>query len=1124
MRVADLQCGNMVLVQVKPLGTEFETSFVPGCEVSCRAVADGSGATLKAGKKLVLVEPISENDARLLRRMGELNPPRICWLATVDRTSKTLSVQIHEFHTALRLDEPLIFGIDSLVTDRIAKELKIAPEAQTENEKRILAWLQAQFVIPVEGETQRGRLISTALPNNDSRFRLVGARFNVDVEVRNDSYVIVGLTRQQSSRQGFNPAQFIIDAEITVLGKLGELQRTVRSQLDQLVRNAESYIALWQDYQAIERENLISDARDAGWVKYSSYRTLADGTWEFSVIDPSALSAFTGGVEETDADLEISESLPTGLLRDAPTDPYLPESIEAPEDDLDSKGKSALGRLVNHDTVKSKIRLRPVDEESDAVPPSQGVIHMGILGDKIRLKRRAEAIRRIRSADAPMRQLGLILELASFDTRSVNRVKPLSGPVRKLFQGKSGQGKPTPRQTTAIDIALNTPDIALIQGPPGTGKTKVIAAIQARLAQLEADQPEVAGRTLLTSYQHDAVDNAADKSVVFGLRPVRFGGKRGEALKRTHESVQRWAQERRDAILATLNSLPEEKPLSRYRYFRDQAAACAAGQLRLAAAQALIKDLLELPAGSLGVQTRRRLREAMDGSALGALPLNEQDRFARDQYLRAIRGLRSTAESFSDDGPRRAFAALSTLGQLLSDADKQLLTAASESDAGICFDQLDRLQQLKNRLLDNLAPATAPSDSTLVSPLAQEALNEAVADLYEHLQLNKACEADVLQEFADTLEHDPSGVRDLLETYSAVYAATCQQAVKYDLVVAKGGDSSTFEFENVIVDEAARANPLDLFIPMSLARRRIILVGDQRQLPHMLEPNVERELGKSASEATREALHKSLFQRLFEFLRAREAVDGIQRVVTLNQQFRMHPTLGRFVSSTFYAGDEEFDSPRIAAEFQHQIEGYKKNGRPVCAAWKDVSKGAGEETRERSKSRLAEARWIAKEVARLLKDPRINLSIGVITFYKAQVTEIMYALQKEGITGREDEADSAGPLDVLPRWRDVQRDDGTRDERVRIGTVDAFQGKEFDVVFLSCVRSNKFPDLTVEQLRRKYGHLLLPNRLCVAMSRQKLLLIAVGDRSMFETEVAAKEVPGLHSFLKLCGGDDGMVT
>lgn len=1122
MRVADLRCGKIVLVQVKPIGTEL--SFTQGCEVGCRADADGRSATLKAGEKLLAVEPVAESDLRLLKRIGELNPPRVCWLADIEPSSKTLSIQMHLFNTRLRLDEPLIFGVDSLVTDRIATELKIAPDKQAAEEQRMLDWLHKQLVLPVEGEPGRGRLVSTALPNTDSRFRLVGSRFSADVEVRNDTYVIAGLTRQQSSRQGFSPAQFIVDAEISLLGKLGELKRTVRSQLDQLVRDAESYIALWQDYQAIERDNLIKDARDAGWVKYRSYRTLADGTWEFSVKDPSGLSTFAYGVEESEADLEISETLPPGLLRDAPTAAHSPESIESHEDDLDSAGKSALGRLVSHDTEKAKIRLRPVDEDSDAVPPSQGVIHIGILGDKIRLKRRAEAIRRIRSAEARMPQLGLILELAHFDTRTVNRVRPLSEPVRKLFRGNTGNGKPTPRQTTAIDLALNTPDIALIQGPPGTGKTKVIAAIQARLAQLEADQPEVAGRTLLTSYQHDAVDNAADRSVVFGLRPVRFGGKRGEALKRSHEAVQRWAQERRDAIRATMNATPEEKPLSQYRYFRDQAAACAAGQLRLTAAQTLIKELLGLPAGKLGVETRRHLREALEAPVQGTLPLNENERFVRDQQLRAVNGLRATAGSFSDDGARKAYTALTTLGDLLSDADRKLLTAVSELDSEATPEQLNELQQLKERLLDRLSPAPAASDSTAVSPAVQEALNEAVADLYEHLQDSKACEADVLQEFADTLEHDPAGVRDLLETYSAVYAATCQQAVKYDLVVAKGGDNSNFEFENVIVDEAARANPLDLFIPMSLARRRIILVGDQRQLPHMLEPNVERELGKSASEATREALRKSLFQRLFEFLRAREAIDGIQRVVTLDQQYRMHPTLGDFVSSTFYAGEEGFESPRPAAEFDHRIEGYLKADRPVCAVWKDVPNSIGNETRGRSKSRPEEARWIAKEVARILKDPRINLNIGVITFYKAQVTEILRALHKEGITGREDESDATAPLDVLPDWRDLHRDDGTRDERLRIGTVDAFQGKEFDVVFLSCVRSNKQPDQNDDQLRKKYGHLLLPNRLCVAMSRQKRLLVAVGDRAMFDTAVAAREVPGLHSFLRLCGGGDGMVT
>ena len=54
-------------------------------------------------------------------------------------------------------------------------------------------------------------------------------------------------------------------------------------------------------------------------------------------------------------------------------------------------------------------------------------------------------------------------------------------------------GKPTDAQVEAIDLAINSRDIVLIQGPPGTGKTRVIAAIQARLAELNKDAPALAG-------------------------------------------------------------------------------------------------------------------------------------------------------------------------------------------------------------------------------------------------------------------------------------------------------------------------------------------------------------------------------------------------------------------------------------------------------------------------------------------------------------------------------------------------------------------------------------------------------------------------------------------------------
>jgi len=116
-----------------------------------------------------------------------------------------------------------------------------------------------------------------------------------------------------------------------------------------------------------------------------------------------------------------------------------------------------------------------------------------------------------------MPQLGLILENQRVPTRRIRQHKAFSPDTKKVFNGS-----PTSRQEEALKVALNTPDIALIQGPPGTGKTKVISALLVRLAEISEDSGNsVSHRLLLTSYQHDAVENVAEKSVVFGLPAVR---------------------------------------------------------------------------------------------------------------------------------------------------------------------------------------------------------------------------------------------------------------------------------------------------------------------------------------------------------------------------------------------------------------------------------------------------------------------------------------------------------------------------------------------------------------------------------------------------------------------------
>lgn len=62
-----------------------------------------------------------------------------------------------------------------------------------------------------------------------------------------------------------------------------------------------------------------------------------------------------------------------------------------------------------------------------------------------------------------------------------------------------------------------------------------------------------------------------------------------------------------------------------------------------------------------------------------------------------------------------------------------------------------------------------------------------------------------------------------------------------------------------------------------------------------------------------------------------------------------------------------------------------------------------------------------------------------------------------------------------------------------------------------------------KQLNRQFGFLRLPNRMNVAMSRQRQMLICVGDAQLAINPEAKEAVPALAAFYEMCGGDHGSV-
>ena len=160
-----------------------------------------------------------------------------------------------------------------------------------------------------------------------------------------------------------------------------------------------------------------------------------------------------------------------------------------------------------------------------------------------------------------------------------------------------------------------------------------------------------------------------------------------------------------------------------------------------------------------------------------------------------------------------------------------------------------------------------------------------------------------------------------------------------------------------------------------------------------------------------------------------------------------------------------------------------------------------------------EAARVAKEVHQLLS-AHSDLSVGVITFYAGQRDEILSSMCEVGLAKRFEEGVRIGD-----EW--LHTVDGR--ERLRVGTVDSFQGKEFDVVFLSLTRSNTVRGENEAAMRRRYGFLMLENRLCVSMSRQQRLLVVVGDSAMAEGPAAKSTVPALAAFREFCEGASGSV-
>jgi len=628
---------------------------------------------------------------------------------------------------------------------------------------------------------------------------------------------------------------------------------------------------------------------------------------------------------------------------------------------------------------------------------------------------------------------------------------------------KDGTERPNPAQRMLIERALIVPDMLLALGPPGTGKTDTIREIVLREAALGK-------KVLVTSKNNKAVDNVLsglknvqalrigrEEAVVPELRPLLIDNK-ANAMQQKIRADIRPVQEKLDQVQKLWPQI--QQMIGRVaRLLADCRAAEAGLEGALAdfaawqrSSYKRVKQVLERQEKQSRrinlrmAQTARRaesLRRRLEGlqnlsqkPLVGALFIVLADRLAHDwhgaagQYRDALQELRKCREDAHQIWEAyRHFVSASEQALQRKRAIALAQETLAQARAGI-LQGLDDLADMTSAF-----PETPRMDAS--TPAALEASLLEWHKWFELMMRRRG----LLMEWHELLETNDQILYPALIRSADVVGATC-------IGIATDLRFEDLEFDMMIADEAGQVQVMDLLVPLVRARRAI-LVGDHRQLPPLVEPEITRKIRENEPENQElgEWLEKSLFERLIE-----RPTTPVGNTVMLDTQYRMPRQIADFISGQFYAGNYHTGS-----ESSHTDPFF--TGSPLVFV--DTLR---EEKHIEQRSEDGQGYFNTLE-ARLISDLLLayqgkDIQAGVIVPYKKQAEVIRRELRRRGSGLSEDELTS------------------------RVATVDSFQGKEQDVILFSFTRSNS---------DGRIGFLTELRRLNVSLTRARHQLVLVGD-------------------------------
>ncbi|MCB0877760.1 MAG: TM0106 family RecB-like putative nuclease [Thermoleophilia bacterium] len=330
--------------------------------------------------------------------------------------------------------------------------------------------------------------------------------------------------------------------------------------------------------------------------------------------------------------------------------------------------------------------------------------------------------------------------------------------------------------------------------------------------------------------------------------------------------------------------------------------------------------------------------------------------------------------------------------------------------------------------------------------------HEAIATVLAKLDELRADRPDVELRAAYAPKR-PLGLGDwLVETRTSTIA---RDAITTGDATILAGTAWTFcdpdlRLDAMLVDEAGQVSLLGA-TAMAACTSRVLLVGDPQQLPQPSSTSHPHGCDASALE--------------LQF--GEHAVLPPERALLLPVTRRMHPSIARFISDTYYAG-------RLSAHPSTSEQLVVVPARPQLP-----HAGTHLLACEHS-GRLIDSPEEVEAIARLVAD-LLDPAARVV----ARPGEPERALAPRDI------------IVVAPYNAQRRALQAALGDSIRVGTVDKFQGKEAAVAIVSMTASSR------DELPRGLEFLLDPHRLNVAISRARALAVVVASPALLATDAAS---------------------